>query len=657
MKNPLIKRIPRELKADWKKYIALFLLFTIIIGSVSGMFVAGDSMSITFEESYEKYNIEHGHFELKFKASDKLIKKMEKRDIVICEQFYKNVSEDNDNDGKEDGIVRIFINREKMNKLCVLKGDLPEKADEIAIDRMHADNAGLTVGNDITVGGRKFRITGLVAFSDYSTLFENNTDIMFNSITFNVAVLTKEGYESVEGDEKYQYAFQYQQDFADDIEQKELSDKLVSKLATDALLSINEMTDFVPEYANSAIHFAPDDFGKDKVMCEVLLLIFTVVLAFIFAITTSNKIFQESTVIGTLRSMGYSRSEIMLHYISTPIIITIISAICGNILGYTLFKDVVASMYYNSYSLPTYTTVFNGHAFVETTVYPLILMAVINFAIIAGKLRFSPLRFLRKDISRSKNKSAVKLPPLGFTHRFRLRILLQNVSGYLTLVLGIYFVMVLLAFSIGMPATLDSYKSRANEYSVADYQYILKQSLDAQGNPVDSGYDKAEPVSVSSLKTVGGVREGEEITVYGYFPESRYFDVSEYAPIENGSMDIYVSEAFAEKFSLEKGENIALGEKYSTKVRNFRIADIYDLPGTLAILMPNDNFNEIFGFSKGSFTAYLSDKELTGLDKKNILMTVTVQDTMKMIDQLDHSMGDYMDYFSVACMVIVLKIS
>ena len=54
----------------------------------------------------------------------------------------------------------------------------------------------------------------------------------------------------------------------------------------------------------------------------------------------------------------------------------------GNILGYTVFKDVCAAMYYGSYSLPTYVTVWNAEAFLLTTVVPVIIMLVVNYVVL-----------------------------------------------------------------------------------------------------------------------------------------------------------------------------------------------------------------------------------------------------------------------------------
>ena len=40
MKNPLRKRLPRELKDEFGKYLVIFLFMTLTIGLVSGFLVA-----------------------------------------------------------------------------------------------------------------------------------------------------------------------------------------------------------------------------------------------------------------------------------------------------------------------------------------------------------------------------------------------------------------------------------------------------------------------------------------------------------------------------------------------------------------------------------------------------------------------------------------
>ena len=102
MKNPLWKRVPRELKSDFGKYIVIFLFMTLTIGFVSGFLVADDSMLAAYNESFEKYNIEHGNFTLSSKASENTLKKIEEKgNVRICENFYRDEPVDIDMDGNE----------------------------------------------------------------------------------------------------------------------------------------------------------------------------------------------------------------------------------------------------------------------------------------------------------------------------------------------------------------------------------------------------------------------------------------------------------------------------------------------------------------------------------------------------------------------------
>ena len=512
MKNPLNKRVLRELGTEWMKYLVLFLLLTLVIGMISGMYVANDSMLTAATDAYEKYDIEDGHFELKNKAADELIEAFENENITVYEQFYKDFDEDSDLDGKTDASARIFVMREDVNRACLMEGNFPENSDEIVIDRMHADNRKIKVGDEISLGNTKMTVCGLVAFSDYSTLYEDASDMMFDALTFNVGAVTEEAFEKLPGKITYQYAYRLPER-TEENKAQETAEELVEKLAALALTGgltddgkeaeniatdpellqkymerkdiVNEIIAFVPEYANPAIHFAPNDMGSDKAIGEVMLLVLVTVLAFISAITQNNTIENEAAVIGTLRSSGYTRAELLRHYLTCPALVTLLAAFVGNILGYTVFKEVVVSMYYNSYSLPTYVTVWNTDAFVKTTLFPMLLMVFINFFVINRRLKLSPLKFLRRDLSTSKRKKAMRLPRWKFMSRFRLRILLQNIGGYLTLFVGIAFVMLLLGFCVGMPATLKHYQDNAVNYIVADYQYILKDTADKEGNSID----------------------------------------------------------------------------------------------------------------------------------------------------------------------------
>ncbi|MDE6579845.1 MAG: permease, partial [Ruminiclostridium sp.] len=88
IRNPLIKRILRELRGDWHKYLVVSLFLILTIGFVSGMYVANGSMIRAAEEGAEKYKLEDGHFELSERAEEKLISAIETGEMADVKQYY-----------------------------------------------------------------------------------------------------------------------------------------------------------------------------------------------------------------------------------------------------------------------------------------------------------------------------------------------------------------------------------------------------------------------------------------------------------------------------------------------------------------------------------------------------------------------------------------
>lgn len=194
-----------------------------------------------------------------------------KNPVIIYENFFRNEKEDNNNDGKNDGTVRVFAKTDNINLACVLDGRLPENGNEIAVDRMHADNVDMKVGDTIRVGGEKFEVVGLIAYVNYSTLHEKTTDLMFDAIKFDVAMVTDEGFDRLGESIHYAYAWKYKDAPADEKEEKALSDDFRKVLAAQTMLHGNELKDYVPSYGNPAINFATDDMGSDMSMGGVIL--------------------------------------------------------------------------------------------------------------------------------------------------------------------------------------------------------------------------------------------------------------------------------------------------------------------------------------------------------------------------------------------------
>ena len=778
MRNPLIKRIPKELLSDWHKYLVIIIFMVLMIGVISGMYVGHDSMLASVADGRVELKLEDGSFELSDKASPELIEAIstgemadvrqyfidegmkeakeevdkaaedalneqvtaaieaqvragceeygitdedmiqaqidaameegfedaleearesdEYKDalaeaydeaydevvkavdeewddiaeeyklneegfvpvtVTLYENFYRNEEEDYDNDGTSDATVRVFSSAQEVDLASFLEGEAPDADDEIAIDRMHADNTGVKVGDTITVGGKEFKVVGLLSYVNYLTLHESNTDMMFDAFGFDVAMVTPEAFDELGARLHYNYAFMYEVEPSDKIEKADWSERFLKSLITQTLVNDTEIKAYLPEYLRQASNFAPSDIEGDSSGTSIFCYILIAVIAFVFAITISNTIDKEAAVIGTLRASGYSKGELIVHYMTMPLIVTLIGAVVGNVLGYTAFNNLAVSLYYNSYSLPECTLVWSDTALIKTTVIPLLLMFCINLFVIVRKLRLSPLKFLRHDMGGTKRTKARRIPAWSFMNRFRLRIMFQNMPNYALLIFGVVFVEVMLCFAFGLPDSLDHYSENAPEMVFADYQYMLMGYKDDDGNVIETSEAGAERFSATTLmypKEKSTFREGmgsggdESVTVYGIIDGSQYVDIP--ADLEEGH--VYISTAFAGKFDLKTGDTITLSEEYENKSYEFTVDGIIDYDGGIAAFMDNDSFNEVFGRKDGEFSGYFSRNEITDIDEQEIASVITSEDIIKITNQLKHSFGSFVDIFKNTLIVL-----
>lgn len=641
MRNPLNKRFLRELKGELAKYIVIFVFMTAVIGLISGFLIADGSMYDTYNKSFEKYNIEDGNFELYSKAEESVIDKLEKENVTIYENFYKEeivVRHNNiKNDEDSQSTLRFYVNREEVDKVDLMEGSLPEDIDEIAIDRMYAVNNDIKVQDTLTVGSRILKVTGLVALSDYSSLFSDNSDTMFDSLKFGVGVVSQKCFDAYDDTHiHYVYSWLYDNKPEDDKEAKLMADDFVKTISANAIL-----VNYIPQYINQAIHFTGDDIGSDRSMMIVLLYVLIVIMAFVFAVTTNNTIVKEANVIGTLRASGYTRGELLRHYILLPIIVTIFGALVGNILGYTVFKDIFVATYYGSYSLPTYHTLWNADAFLLTTVVPVIIMLVINIVIIGCRLKLSPLKFLRRDLSGKQKKKAMRLPAFRFFNRFRLRIIIQNMPNYITLFIGILFANVLLLFGIMLGPMLTHYQNEITDKLIAKHQYVLKALVDVDDNA-------AEKYCVKTLATIEGRLKSEDVLVYGVKDNSIYADINTASLKDN---EVYITNGYADKFRIKKGDKITLKEKYDDNEYEFTVKDMYDYPSSFAIFMSDAAFKNVFDKSEDYYSGYFSDNILD-INEKYVATQITLDDLTKVSRQLDRSMGETFNLVKIFAVVL-----
>lgn len=486
MASPLRKRFPREMRNNLGKYLGIFLLMSVTIALTSGFLTAAHSISVIIDDIPTTYHVEDGRFTTAFEATDaQLDAARDAAEDAGGIDVFANWSVDADcaaesNDGR-DCTLRTYVHRTDVDLAAYAEGRVPEAADEVAVDRVFAQNNDVRVGDAVTLNGRSFTVCGIMTAPDNQALFQNNSDFTVNTLTFGVAEVSDAGFAALRAGGQqpaFTYSFTFRNPDLTLAERTDAEKDMVRALA-DADATVNDLTDAA---SNQGIGYAADDVSGDSTMWSVLLYIIIAIMAFVFVVLTSGTIEEESAIIGTLLASGYRRRELVTHYLALPCAVGVAAAVVGNVAGFTLMSEPMRNLYYGSYSLPPYYATWSWGVFAKTTVVPVAVLVLITLAGLVRKMRHTPLEFLRHETSKGGVKRGFALPErLGFTARFRLRVFLRNLGNFATLFIGIGFASMLLLFSLAILPTMTHYAENLRSNVVAEHEYTLKAPLELEG--------------------------------------------------------------------------------------------------------------------------------------------------------------------------------
>lgn len=637
MRNPLHKSLKKEFLRNRSRYISLSLVLILMIGVVTGFLSVAYSAKELLIKDQISSKVEDGQLALRDRMDVKTKTKLEALGLKVYEQFYTEQSV------SRDTMVRVYRKRFDINRATLHEGRMPNKQTEIALDRLFALKNGYNIRDTIRMSGKSMTITGLISVPDYTSLIQKNSDMMMDPIHFGITIVTDTGFQTLSTD-RIVYSYSY---YLDD---RELNDFQKQKRADDIQeICIREgavLENLLTAQMNQAISFLPNDMGSDIPMVQTLLYIILMILAFIFVVISQTMIEEQASVIGTLLASGYTRRELLQHYMMLPTILIIVCAGIGNLIGYTLFPNLFTDMYYSNYCLPPLSIQPVWEALLSTTVMPFIFMMLILYMLLKRRLRLSPLRFLRKDLRRHRQRRYIPLHGSSFFQRFRIRIILQNKGSYLVLFLGIIFASFLLMFALILTPSMEQYIRNLEADSRCDYQYLLKAPVQADG----------EKVTLTSLKAyyVGGDLD-LDVTLYGLGPNSGYYtDMT----LSSDPKSIVISSDFASKMSLQVGDAITLRNPYRDKAYSFTIQDIYPYNTGFSAFMPRNQLNQLLHEDHTYFNGYLSNQPLD-IEEAYVQSVVTRSDLVKINEQMTQAFSQLLPVLtsvSIAIYLVVLYI-
>ena len=677
-RSPLRHRLPRQLRANAGRWAAILVLLFAVSTIGTGYLSATASLSRITHTLREDHAVEDGRVTTAARLTDEQSRVLADAGLEAHDNHSHDAPLTIDAAHLADGedpdaavTLRLHTPRDGFDLEALHEGAMPAADDELALDATFARAHRLGVGDVVAVAGTSWTICGIVTLPDYTALFQKNSGIVMNTLTFGVGTVTPGGWGRLGSADGVSTAFTASF-FLDD----ELSADTAARVGLDGsaltdgdgTLTAGERRDVETDAAarlvaagaqvtslidaddNMGITYGIDDVDHDSAFITWLLVVLLVVVAFIVVVISSATIESESSVIGTLLASGWRRGELLRHYLALPALVGATACLAGNVLGHTVMTAPMRNIYYAMYSLPPYETSFSLRALLLTTVLPLVLLIGITALGLLRALHRTPLQFLRHE-HRRRGRRAVRLPArLPFRTRFRTRLLLQAKGAFGTLFVGIVLSSFLLMAGLAFMPVVENYTEDTIANLPAAYTYALTAPVDPAGDdgPVGPVPDaSAERITTTALQVERRWDAGPmDVQLLGVDPGSSHLDGLD---VTGGR--VVVGAGLLDKTNVRVGDVLTLTDEYTRRTHRLTVAGTWGNSTDVRVYLSRAELNGMLGEAPGSFNGYLSDGALD-LPSEAVASVTTEQDVRTAADQVSASASSVLRMAAVLAVLV-----
>ena len=361
---------------------------------------------------------------------------------------------------------------------------------------------------------------------------------------------------------------------------------------------LSNLTMFLKQADNPRIFATKNDKIVDIEVGMVAGVIVFILLAYVISVFVVHSIESESSIIGTLYSMGVTKNDLLVHYITLPVVVTFIGGLAGVLAASTgVLAPTIAESSYAYFSIPVFTFSVPSYLWVFSVAVPPLIAAVVNVLVIRGKLNRTALSLIRNE-NKQKGIKKINLRGMQFVTAFRIRQMLRELRSTLAVVLGMF--LSLLVFMIAVDCYVLCTNIAQDYENDTKFEYMYNLKYPEENAPSDA----EEAYAYTCKKATMGFNF--DVTILGLKKDSSYFDVS----TTKSKVDVIISSAFAEKFGLHKGDDFIVTDEDKELKYAFRIEEITSYSSGFFIFMDIDEMRDMMGKSDEYYNVLLSDHKL-----------------------------------------------
>ena len=628
MNRILRKKVIRDLKENFFRYFALFMLIVMGMYLVVSITASAETLIKGVEDAAIKNKVEDGQFILESPLKEEEISNIKSEDVVLEESFYLDYLL------KDDSTIRIYKNRENINLLQLDSGKIASNTGEIVLEKRYCEEKGFKVGDNINISGEIFKIVGIGTVPDYDAMYKSMSDMSIESTLFGLGFVSEKQYERFKAEGKYfkgeEYIYSY-------ILGKDLSqDKLKSYITS---IENNSLITFLEQKDNRRIKASIEDVIINRNAGFIAGIIMAILLAYIISIFVIHEIEKEVVVIGALYALGLKKKDLILHYLTLPAFITAIGGFVGTIIGFSKYGvDIQLLNSYSYFSIPKVNVIYPLYLIVYGIFMPITISIVVNYFVVNKKLSKPALKMLRNE-KNQKSIRNINLGNLGFIRRFQIRQFIKEFKINISIIFGMFVALLITILGLQCYTLSNTIKEQSEKDIKYEYMYTLKY-------PSNKVFNDGEAFYVENLKKdIYG--NNLNVTLIGIKNNNPYFDFS----VENEKNKVVISDAVATKYNVKIGENIVLSDDVNNINYAFIVQDIVPYTVGLNVFMNIDSMRNLFNKNSDYYNVIMSKKPLD-IENEALYSKITKEDIVKSSEVFIKQMWPMITLFIVVSVII-----
>lgn len=562
----LRKKMIRDMRAAKVQFISIFILAFLGVFVFSGMRAQWEGMRVHADSYYEDTHTAD-LFVMGAGFGDEDLEAVKGLKNVSNAQLRLEI--DVIADLEREPTLRILISdRNDLSQPMVIEGEpYDPEGKGIWVDRAFAEGHHLNVGDSIGLSmegvSLRLEIKGIILHPEFVYNVKDSTQLVTDPGLFGYACLPSTAVP-IPGGIPYSHILVDVDDEADATDWKNLE-----KVLGDYSKVFHVMT----RDTHPSIAVFESEIDQNREMGNLFPIVFFFVAALSMMTTMTRLVLAQRTLIGTMMGLGFSRRQIIVHYVSYGLWIGCVGGILGLLTGPTFISALLYAFQKVFYAMPVWSPY----------VSPVSVLSVVAVAIIcAGAGYFACIRELRDlpaEVLRPKSPKVSKHTfiektrlwhRLSFVMKWNIRDILRSKVRSLMAIAGVAGCTLMLVWGIGLSDSMNESKS----WYFEDLQrFSAKVYVESEALPEALFLRPGEAEAVDERMVSVREVDGQQMLAMRIFStgELERFEDEKGRVITLPDEGLFVAYKTAELLDLEVGDEVSfrlLGEEkeYTIKV-------------------------------------------------------------------------------------------